>query len=239
MTTVLLHGLGGDARQPLSLLGPVLPADTLAPDARAHGSSTLIGHPADFNLAALAAELPLPAGPLTVIGVSMGAALALRIALTRPVERLILLRPSFTTQPLPAHLRVFPVIGELLAHHGAERGEELFRHSNLFHALEAESELGAQGMIDQFRKPDAAARAIRLVEIPRNRAYRAASELAGLSMPASVIAAPRDPVHPLAVAEQWTADLPNARLTALPARDAGLRAYTDATRTAVAEALSG
>lgn len=235
---MLLHGLGGDRRQLLSLLGSVVPADTIAPDVRAHGSSTLIGHPTDFTLDALAAELVLPAGPLTVIGVSMGAALALRVALTRPVERLILLRPSFSTEPVPAHLRVFPVIGELLALHGAERGEEVFRYSGLFRAIEAQSELGAQGMLEQFRKPDAAARAIRLVEIPRNRAYREASELAGLGVPASVIAAPRDPVHPVAVAEQWAADLPNARLTVLPARDLGLRAYTDATRAAVADALA-
>ncbi|HEY9424442.1 MAG TPA: alpha/beta fold hydrolase, partial [Microterricola sp.] len=105
MVTVLLHGLGADRHQPLGLFSPVLfspvltatsptttaPGDAIiALDVRAHGDSPLLGAGGDFTLDALAHELAASvtaaAGgtaaesePVTLIGISMGAALALRI----------------------------------------------------------------------------------------------------------------------------------------------------------------
>src|SRR5690606_21862805 len=128
MAFLLLHGLGGDRDQALSLVGPCLPegARVLAPDLRAHGSSPLIGNPGDFAFDAVTAELLGEAKaqhfdhePLTIIGISLGAALTLRLALSGalPIDRLVLLRPAFTDQPTPANLTVFPVIGDLLHRH--------------------------------------------------------------------------------------------------------------------------
>lgn len=250
MAFLLLHGLGGDRSQPLSLLGPALPADAtiLAPDLRAHGASTLIGNADDFSLDAMTSELAhaaeyagLADGPLTIIGISLGAALALRLAATGlfDVERFIALRPAFTDEPLPRNLAVFPVIAELLHRHGAEHAERLFRSTSLYRELFDASPLGAAGAIEQFRKPDAVRRAVRLVELPRNRAFDRGLDTRGLlaAVPTTIIAAPRDPLHPLSVAELWHRLLPDATLTQLPARDDGLRAYVAATREATAAAL--
>ncbi len=240
MTTLLLHGLGNDGQQARSLLGPALPPDTVAPDVRAHGASTLIGRPEDFELDRLAAELPAPEGPLTLVGISMGAALCLRIALSRPcdVERLVFLRPAFTDQPLPRNLELFPVLGELLTRYGALEAERLFRGSARYRAVELVSKLGAAGLVAQLRAPLAVERAIRLLEIPRNRAFSSERELAVLDVPATIVAAPRDPVHPLEVAQQWADSLPRARMVTVPPRDDGLPQYTDALRAAVAAALA-
>lgn len=239
MTTLLLHGLGNDAAQALALLGPVLPADTIAPDVRAHGESPMVGRPEDFDLDRLAAELPVPTGPLTLVGISMGAALCLRIALARPadVERLVLVRPAFTDRPLPRNLELFPVLGELLARYGALEAERQFRCTARYRSVELVSKLGAAGLVAQLRAPRAAERAVRLLEIPRNRAFGSDRELAVLDVPATVVAAPRDPVHPLEVAQQWVDSLPQARLFTVPARDDGMPAYTSALRAAVAAAL--
>jgi pimeloyl-ACP methyl ester carboxylesterase len=239
VTTLLLHGLGNDAQQARALLGPVLPADTVAPDVRAHGSSALIGAPDDFELDRLAAELPVPGGPLTLVGISMGAALCLRIALARPadVERLVFVRPAFTDQPLPRNLELFPVLGELLTRYGALEAERLFRGSARYRAVELVSKLGAAGLVAQLRAPRAAERAIRLLEIPRNRAFSSDRELAVLDVPTTIVAAPRDPVHPLEVAQRWADGLPHSRLVTVPARDDGMPAYTEALRAAVASAL--
>ncbi len=239
MMVVAIHGLGGDRRQVLDLLEPVLPEDAIAPDVRAHGDSPLLGGPADFQMDALARELDLPAGPITLVGISMGAALCLRIALDRPadVERLVLIRPAFTDRPLPANLQVYPVIGQLLAGYGAEEAEWRFRRSSQYQAIQLMSKPAAAGLIRQIRAPRAAERAIRLIEIPRNRAYVSAAELAGLRMPATVVAAPRDPVHPLDVARAWARDLPNARLVRVPARAEGRQRHEDAVRNEVAKAL--
>jgi pimeloyl-ACP methyl ester carboxylesterase len=244
VAVVLLHGLGGDRRQPLALLGPALPDDAtvVAPDVRAHGTSTLIGEAADFTLDALADEIAagLPDEPLIVMGISLGAALGLRLALRDDleVEKLVFIRPAFTDESVPGNLAVFPVIGELLQTYGAERGEELFRETEGYHDLLLASPLGAEGAIEQFRKADAAERAIRLIEIPRHPAYVSAAELQRVTAPVSIVAAPRDPVHPVDVAEMWLEALPNASLTLVPARDESEEFYAVAIRAAAHRALS-
>jgi pimeloyl-ACP methyl ester carboxylesterase len=247
MAFLLLHGLGGDSRQPLSLVGPALPpgANVIAPDLRAHGDSPLIGQPSDFAFPAIIGELVdlvrrsgLSDEPLTVIGISLGAALGLRLARTGllSIDRLVLLRPAFTDQPIPPNLAVFPVIGELLHRYPAHRAEALFRSSSRYRGLRDASPLGASGVIEQFRKPEASARAVRLVELPRNRAFEP-EDPPMPPAPAAIIAAPRDPLHPLEVAQQWHRMLPGSTLTQLPARDDGMAAYVAATRAAVTEAL--
>ncbi len=265
MTTVLLHGLGADRTQPLALFAPVLekvaPVEpVIALDTRAHGGSPLIGQPADFALDSLARELAAsvtalmkaepsagataaasPAG-VTLIGISMGAALALRIALDGllPVRRAIFVRPAFTNESLPENLWPFPVIAELLTRLGPDAGTAVFRESSLYHHVAAVSPLGGRGLLAQFTAPDAAARAVRLTEIPRNRTYGDAASLAELSergIPSLVVAAARDPVHPVSVAEEWAAGL-GAALTHVPARDDSQAAHTAAVRSAVAGWLS-
>ncbi|KQQ03775.1 MULTISPECIES: alpha/beta hydrolase [unclassified Rathayibacter] len=233
MTVLLLHGLGGDRSQPLGLLRAALPAgvEVIAPDVRAHGASEELGSAGDFSLDSLADEVTeqvVRAGaahkPLTVLGISMGAAIALRLASRKvlPIDRAVFVRPAFTAEPLPENLSVFPVIAQLLHDHGAKRGERMFRASGLFQRAADVSPASAEALVAQFRAPDAAERAVRLAEIPRNSAYRDSGELAGVIARTLVIAADRDPVHPVAVAEQWARALPDADLERVPARDAGL-----------------
>ncbi|WP_291051136.1 alpha/beta fold hydrolase [Herbiconiux sp.] len=251
MTTVLmLHGLGNDRANPLALFSPIVPPGSLviAPDVRAHGDDDRIGPPSAFALPALASDVAArvraeqaAAGregePFTVIGISMGAAIALRLLLSGelPLERAVFVRPAFTEVSLPENLRAFPVIGELLAARGARQGEEEFRRTSFYAQAAASSTRGAAGLLEQFRSPGAAARAVRLVEIPRNPAFTAADDLAalGAAVPTAVAWAPRDPVHPVAVAESWMARL-GAPGIPLPARDENYSAYVAATRSGVA-----
>lgn len=245
MTTLLLHGLGADRRQPLELLAPVVRQVAgddeliIAPDVRAHGGYLTVGEPADFAIDRLAAEVaatvrvqveeatgrPLDDGePLTVMGISMGAAIALRLALGEllPVDRAVFVRPAFDDRSLPDNLRAFPVIGQLLIDAGAAGAAE-FRERELYQRVAAESPAGAKGLLSQFTSPDAARRAMRLIEIPRNRAFEHDDELARLAprgIRSLVVAAPRDPVHPVPIAERWALGL-GSPLVMLTARDDG------------------
>lgn len=256
MRFVLLHGLGADRAQPLDLVGPVLdgpgvPAgDVVAPDVRAHGASTVVGEPADFALDRLADEVAAVARhgigadePATIVGISMGAAIGLRICLRGllPVERAVFVRPAFDDRSLPEHLRAFPVIGELLRESGPRDGAERFRRTEPYLRVARESPAGGRGLLSQFTSTDAARRAIRLVEIPRNRAFDGESELGGLAgrgIRSLVVGAPRDPVHPFALAERWAGAL-GSPLVRVPARDDGQAAQTAALRDAVGRWLSG
>ncbi|WP_353808663.1 alpha/beta fold hydrolase [Agromyces sp. SYSU T00194] len=258
MPTLLLHGLGSDRRTPLDLFAAVVEEASgpderiLAPDVRAHGASDRIGTADRFQLDSLAGEVasgvraalerPAPE-PITIIGISMGAALAVRIALDGllPVGRLVLVRPSFTDRPLPDNLQAFPVIADLLRTYGPDQGMRYFRRTGAFQRVDVVSHAGGVGLLHQFRVSDAVGRAIRLTEIPRNRAFRDDAELAGLTasgVESLVVGAPRDPVHPLALAERWAGAL-GAPLERLPARDEGQAPHTDALRAAVARFLAG
>ncbi|KQX05473.1 hypothetical protein ASC59_15225 [Leifsonia sp. Root1293] len=242
---LLLHGLGSDRQYMLDVFGPVLatlaPVErVIAPDARAHGGSPLIGSPSDFTLDGMAREIEASLGgdhedPVTVLGVSMGAALALRMALAGRIriDRALFVRPSFTDRSMPENLRAFPVIGQLLHDVGPVEGQVRFRETPAYRRAVDASPLGGAGLLAQFRYPLAVERAVRLVEVPRNRAFQNAAELASLGarMPTAVIGAPRDPVHPFSVAERWAGSL-GAPLTRLPARDDGQAAQLAALRAA-------
>ncbi|KQM80710.1 alpha/beta hydrolase [Agromyces sp. Leaf222] len=254
MTVVLLHGLGADRRQPLTLLEPmvheILGADevVIAPDVRAHGGFLEVGGASDFAIDRLAAEVAEavrtscaagsvtaasgsdggirvdPDEPITIMGISMGAAIALRIALDGllPVERAVFIRPSFDDHPVPENLRPFPVIGQVLADAGVSGAAE-FQEREVYQKVAEVSPFGARALLAQFTAPDAARRAMRLVEIPRNRAFRDDAELAEFEsrgIRSLVVAALRDPVHPLSIAERWAAGLAGPMLV-LPARDDG------------------
>ena len=253
MTVVLLHGLGADRAQPLGLFGQLFGPhqQVIAPNVRAHGDSPLLGGPHDFALDGLADEVaagiaaalsPAHSAPLTIIGISMGAAIAVRIALRQllPVQRVVFVRPAFASKPLPHNLQAFPLIAQLLHDRGPDAGAVAFRSTAAYVAALAESPRGVAGLLTQFAAPGAAARAIRLMEIPRNRAYTRADELSALAargVRSLVVGAPRDPVHPLTIAEEWAAGL-GSPLEVLPARDDGQRAQTEALRSLVTAWLS-
>jgi pimeloyl-ACP methyl ester carboxylesterase len=248
MTVVLLHGLGGESSQPLSLFAPVIPPTltVVAPDIRAHGSSTVVGEASDFALQNLADEVASAlifaghgATPLTLIGISMGAAIALRLALDPRLEvsDAVFVRPAFIDHGLPQNLRPFPVIAQLLADHGAVEGERRFRQGALFARAAAESPVGADALLQQFRHPLAVERSRRLVEIPRNRAWSDASEPASVTACTAVVAAVGDPVHPITIARQWAEALPRPVYAEVPSRDAGYGAQVAASRQAVTRFL--
>jgi pimeloyl-ACP methyl ester carboxylesterase len=248
MTVVLLHGLGGESSQPLSLFGPIIPptVTVVAPDIRAHGGSSVVGSASDFSLANLADEVALAligaghaTAPLTLVGISMGAAIALRLALDPRLEvsDAVFVRPAFTDRGLPPNLAAFPVIAQLMLDHGAADGERRFRRGALFARAAEESPVGADALLQQFRHPLAVERSRRLVEIPRNRAWSDASEPAAVTARTAVVAAVGDPVHPVAVARRWAELLPGPAYAEVPSRDQGYGAQVAATRRAVTRFL--
>ena len=178
---LMLHGLGGDRDQPLGLLGrDVDPRLTVvAPDQRAHGETPVVGAAEDFttdsladDAAALLSAQGLQGRPLVVVGISMGAAVALRL-LQRGGHDLrggLLVRPAFATAPWPDHLLVFAQIAELLRARGVAAGQRAFVESPEHGRVAAVSAAGAQSLREQFTKPQALERVVRLEAVPANPA---------------------------------------------------------------------
>lgn len=246
---LLLHGLGGDRNQPLDLIaGQELPGLTvLAPDARAHGTTAENGAAETFRFTSMAADLETIVAllgqrgkPTYVAGISMGAALALRLILstTLDVRGVAFIRPAFTDVPSPANLAMMPEIASALDRYGADEGLRRFEATEAYRAVAAVSPAAAESLRGQFSSPNARRRRGRLIEIPRNRAYESTSELAAVTVPSLVVAAPGDPVHPFGIAEDWAGALPAGRLVAVPSRDVDSVGYRRMQQSAVLEHMS-
>lgn len=244
---VLLHGLGGTGAQPLGLLpggfaGCGYPV--LAPDARAHGATRHIGDAADFTLDQLAADvlalvdaLGLGGRPLLPVGISMGAAVGLRLIQVRPdlVARALLIRPSFSDAPWPAHLRVFRLIARLLREQGPA-GRAAFQRSSELGAVAAVSQVGADSLVGQFDLPEARERVVRLEQVPANPALTWPG-VWDPGIPVTVVGAEGDPNHPLWVARRWHESMRGSSLAVVPSRDADPFGYAEGLAGAVRAVL--
>jgi pyruvate dehydrogenase E2 component (dihydrolipoamide acetyltransferase) len=175
--------------------------------------------PESLTIAAMAEEALAAAGdrgPLTVAGASMGAAIALEVALARPagVAALVLITP-----PIARDARL----------------EAVLRASLEFDAPQAEGRIRAmlpwflsRGLLDEAPKREAAAQALRamaartpLATLRRHaQAFGAwlgtrAADLAQLSMPTLVIAGAEDVLVSGFHAERVASTIPGARLEVL------------------------
>ena len=246
---VLLHGLGGDLTQPRAYTGGVVDGRAgtrLAADARLHGSTQFDDpEPMTFDLLAadilsLVDSVGLPAARVW-IGVSMGAATALRVALTRPagIRGLVLIRPAWLDQPHPANLEAFGVIADLLTTLGPVAGRIEMASTPVWQRIRNESASMATSLLEQFDKPLAVDRVRRLLEIPADAPFRHPAELRSIDLPMVIVGAPGDPVHPVTVARQWADWLPGARYAQITGRDEDAERHHADLRRTVDGFLSG
>ncbi len=161
------------------------------------------------------------AGPVLAAGVSMGAGVALNLARRYPdrVTALVLVRPAWLDQPLPPNLALYPLMAALLRQHGPGPGLARFEATDAYRAVRAVSDSGAASLRGQFTAPHAVDRAVRLDRMPRSAPVAGAAAFDQVRQPALVVGAPRDPVHPLELAEATAAALPAATLRVVMARD--------------------
>jgi pimeloyl-ACP methyl ester carboxylesterase len=224
---LLLHGLGGDSGQPWAYLESTSGLPRVAPDLRAHGATSYIGPEAAFTFDGLADDVIAlldrlgATAPVVAVGVSMGAGIALNLAIRWPgrVSALALVRPAWLDRPLPPNLAGYPLMANLLRTRGPADGLTRFERTAFYRAVLAESPSGAASLRGQFTAPDAVERAVRLDRMPRSAPSPEAGALQRVQQPALVVGAPRDPVHPLALAEATAVALPQASLRVVAARD--------------------
>src|ERR687898_3628188 len=160
---VFQHGLGGDASQPAGIFPPPSGVRLLSLDCRGHGGTLPLG-PADKlsfssfadDVAALMDHLGLQRA--VVGGISMGAGVALNLALRYPqrVVGLVLSRPAWLDSPRPENLKAYPMIARLLREHGAKLGRIHFEGTEEYAELErAAPGAGRSLVFSQFGRPRA------------------------------------------------------------------------------------
>ena len=231
-TLIFQHGIGGDVRQPSRFLTPQRTSlflerlNILHADFRGHGRSPL-GPEEDLSLATLAADMVglldhLGIERAIVGGISMGAAVALRVAVEYPqrCSALILSRPAWTDGAMSAKARAaYQLVARLLsAGDWQSSATATLERSDILQEMEAVCPDAAksirsqlQSVVNDPRSRESAV--IRLRRLPCCRGLEGGLEtLAAVQCPTLILAAAGNPIHPLGFARLLADHLPNCRL---------------------------
>jgi len=241
---VFQHGLLGDAAQPAEMFPVGAPFRMLTVECRGHGKSEAGDH-AVFSIATFADDVgevieARGSAPVIIGGISMGAAIALRLAVTRPdlVRALVIARPAWMTDAAPPNMRAYAEVGELLARLPPAEARKRFERSDTAAWLRSEGPENLASLLGFFAREPAAVTSALLTRIAADGPGIAASDLSALRVPALVIGQPRDPLHPLSYAEQIAKMLPGALFERVVSKAEGRQGHATEFRNALRRFLT-
>jgi pimeloyl-ACP methyl ester carboxylesterase len=240
---LLQHGLCGSAQQTAEACpdDPALRLLTL--ECRGHGlseagplSALSIATFAD-DLIAWITHLGLP--PLVLGGISMGSAIATRVAVLRPdlVKGLILVRPAWVSAAAPENMRPNAEVGALLARHPSPAAQALFLRSATAQHLAQEAPDNLASLRGFFTREPQAVTAALLQHISGDGPGVTEDQLRAIAVPALVVGHEQDAIHPWAHAQCLAYLLPQARLTQITPKVVDKAAYVADLHAAIAQYL--
>jgi pimeloyl-ACP methyl ester carboxylesterase len=207
---VFQHGLGGDEAQVAEAF-PASEFRRLTLECRGHGASEAGER---FSIPIFADDVLAYADACSVEsfaigGISMGAAIALRIAVIAPgrVSALILARPAWNWEMAPANMQAFAVLSHYLAT-GDRAGFEASEIARNF-AVHAPDNLASLRKF--FDRPEPANTARLLAAIAGDGPQIAKAQVRAIRVPTLVIGNAVDLVHPLAQARILAEAIPDAQ----------------------------
>jgi len=217
------HGLGGDVSQPLGLFTPPEGVQLISMDCRGHGETRPTGDESQVSFRVFSDDLRallehLEIETAVVGGISMGAALALRLALDLPdqVAGLVLSRPAWNEGVNPFNVQAYSQIAAGIRALGVERARGEFMDSPFFQRVRDEAPDAADSLLKQFDSPRAEDGVARLERIPDDLPHPDKQAWAALEVPTLVLATEGDPIHPMAYARELASAIPGAQLHELP-----------------------
>lgn len=228
---LLQHGLCGSARQTAEAFpdDPALRLLTL--DCRGHGESPAGPHE-DLSIATFADDVialieSQSLAPVALGGISMGAAIALRIAVLRPelVRALLLVRPAWVTGAAPTNMQPNAEVGALLRAHLPEQARAIFDRSATARRLATEAPDNLASLRGFFERQPLATTAELLTRISEDGPGVTQSQLNALRVPTLVVGSQADAVHPMACAHTLAAAIPQARVVEVTPKSTGRAAH--------------
>jgi pimeloyl-ACP methyl ester carboxylesterase len=241
---VFQHGLLGDAAQPAEMFPAEAPFRMLTVECRGHGKSEA-GDADAFSIATFADDV---AGAIEargsasriVGGISMGAAIALRLAIIRPdlVSALVIARPAWMTDAAPPNMRGYAEVGELLARFPPAEARERFELSDTAARLRMEGPENLASLRSFFARGPTAETSALLTRIAADGPGVTASDISALRLPTLVIGQSRDPLHPLFYAEELARMIPGARFEKVTSKAESRQAHVTEFRAALRRFLT-
>jgi pimeloyl-ACP methyl ester carboxylesterase len=239
-TMLFQHGLCGDGAQTTGVFPQDIGWRGMTLECRGHGGSEA-GPFGELSIVAFANDVialierrriaPLPLG-----GISMGAAIALRIAVTRPdlVSALVVARPAWLDRAAPANMRPNAEVAALLRDHAPEEARRLFDETALAKRLAVTSPDNLASLRGFFsREPIEVTREL-LSRISADGPEIDRGQIAAIRVPTLVIGNDFDAVHPMAIASETAQLIPGARLVKIPSKSEDRDAYRTGFQTALA-----
>ena len=239
---VLQHGLCGDATQPADLFPTGCGFRHAVLNCGGHGQTA--AWPADQlsiatfanDVAAMIAALGAPVA--AVGGVSMGAAIALQMAVMRPelVPALILIRPAWITDNAPANMLPNAVVGGMIA---AGYSVADFDQSALAQTLANTAPDNLASLRGFFDRNPLDVTATLLRQIAADGPGVTKADLAALTIPVLILGCTDDVIHPISHAEALEALIPGSRFVQVPSKGQNRLAHLAAVQDEIAEFLKG
>ena len=239
---VFQHGLCGDARQIAEAMQGLAPQRWHGLECRGHGQSELgpeisVALFAD-DVAAMIETLP---APVVLGGISMGAAIATRLAVTRPdlVRALVLVRPAWVTRSAPLNIQPNAEVGNLLARLLAAEARATFLASPTAQHLAQVSPDNLASLRGFFDRTPQDATARLLTTIAADGPGITEADLQRLHLPTLVCGTTQDEIHPIAHAKAIAALIPGARFIDLPPKGRDKPAHLHALAVAMTQFPEG
>ncbi|MDX3924331.1 MAG: alpha/beta fold hydrolase [Shinella sp.] len=236
------HGLGGDRNQVVQAFDDRR-FRRITLECRGHGASDF-GATRPFSIEMFATDVLAAADRLGIerfvaAGISMGAAIALRLATTVPqrVTGLVLVRPAWAFSPAPPNMAPIREIAALLKSHPPEEARSIFAASPVARRLAEEAPDNLASLLGYFDRLDAGLFADLLGDIAADGPGVAHRDAANLAVPSLVIGNGRDFVHPLATARLIAETIPNAAFLEVPSKTDDKAAHFAALRGAISDFL--
>jgi pimeloyl-ACP methyl ester carboxylesterase len=213
---VFQHGLCGDAAQPAEVFPFEAGWRCLTMECRGHGESEA-GPSEQFSIATFAADLAAliearDLAPVVLGGISMGAAIALRIAALRPelVRALVLARPAWAEETAPSNLRANAMVGKLFRDYPPDEARLRFEASDIARTLAEEAPDNLATLRGLFTRQPIAVTSELLCRIAADGPGVTRPEIQAIQVPTLVIGHARDFIHPLAMARELSGLIPLA-----------------------------
>jgi pimeloyl-ACP methyl ester carboxylesterase len=222
------HGLCGSASQTIEAFpeDPRFRLHTL--ECRGHGASPA-GDVNTFSINSFTNDIAesVEASPVIMGGISMGAAIALRLAVHRPhlVKALILARPAWITDNAPENMRPNAEVGALLENHSPENAKTKFLASSTAHHLAKTAPDNLASLLTFFHREPIAITSALLTKISADGPGVTEQQVRTLSIPTLIIATAQDAIHPMAHAQKLHALVPQSRLVEITPKGIDKRAY--------------